>query len=823
MPQEPQSTSAAESRPGLRRRSLTPAQGCRTAIELHRRGKLGEAEQVYRAVLRIAPDHAATLHQLGNLCRQKGEFEEAISLLRRGLAIDPKSAPAHNDLGIALSTLRRPDEAAACYAKAVALDPAFAEAHNNLGNALRSLGREEQAVASFEKALAVKPNFAEAHNNLGNALAALRRHAEAIAHYEQAVALKPELAEAYFNCGIALAALQQNEQAVAQYEKTIACKPDHADAHTGIGQALARLGRYAEAIGKFEQALALKPDSAEAHNSLGNALAALDRHGEAVGHYRRAIEIHPDHGEAHNNLGNVLVKLNRHEEAVEHYRKALELSPRSYETLNNLGGALLVLKRPGEALALFQQALAIRPDLAEIPHNIGSALAAMDRHADAVPYYRSALALNPDFAVASCNLGIALLRLDRADEAIACFHRALAGDLGLATAHHGLGNAYVTLGRLADADLAFDRAISLEPTRAEFYRSLAESKRLAADDAHFLAMEDLARDIDSLSVDQQIELHFALGKAYADVEQLDQSFRHLLAGNALKRRQIDYDEPAEFARLRRSKAVFTPELIARMRGAGDPSEVPVFIVGMPRSGTTLVEQLLASHPRVFGADELMDFPRVAAAICEPPGATEPYPEMVLSMPAEDLRRVGALYLAGVQSKAPAADRITDKLPGNFRLLGLIHLALPNARIIHVRRDPLDTCLSCFSKLFTGRQPFAYDLGELGRYYRAYESLMAHWRSVLRPAVMLEVRYEDLVADLAPQARRIVAHCGLEWDERCLVFHQTRRPVRTASATQVRQPLYRSAVGRARPYAAMLGPLIAALQSEDAGRTADDRK
>jgi tetratricopeptide (TPR) repeat protein len=814
MSQEQETASVAREVSRARRQALSPSQACRAGMALHRQGRLPEAEQVYRAVLQMAPDHAGAMLQLGNLCRQRGEFEEAVSLIERALALDPKSAQTHNDLGIVLSALRRPGEAAEHYAKAVALEPGFADAHNNLGNALRSLGRDEEAIAAFEKALAINPNFAEAHNNLGNALAGLRRHAEAIAHYERAVAIKPELAEAYFNCGIALAALPRPEQAIVQYEKTIALRPDYADAYAGIGQALARLGRYADAIGKFEQALALKPGSAEAHNSLGNVLVALDRHDEAAAHYRRAIEIRPHYGEAHNNLGNVLVHLNRHEEAVDHYRKALALSPSSYETFNNLGGAFLSLKRPEEALAMFQQALIFRPGLPETPHNIGSALAAMDRHSDAVPHYRSALALRPDFAVASCNLGAALLQLNRVDEAIACFDRALASDSRLAAAHDGLGHAYVTLGRLAEAQHKFDTALALEPKRAEFYRSIADFKRMRADDPHFLAMEELARDIDSLPADQQIALHFALGKAYADVEQHDRSFRHLLAGNALKRRQIDYDEAAEFARLRRAKAVITAELIARMRGLGDPSEVPVFIVGMPRSGTTLVEQILASHPRVFGADELMDFPRLAAAVCEPPGATVPYPEMLHSMPADGLRRLGASYLAAVTPKAPAADRITDKLPGNFRLVGLIHLALPNARIIHLRRDPVDTCLSCFSKLFTGRQPFAYDLGELGRYYRAYDALMAHWRAVLPAGVMLEVQYEDLVADFAPQARRIVTHCGLEWDERCLSFHQTQRSVRTASATQVRQPLYRSAVGRAQPYAAMLGPLIEALRSED---------
>jgi hypothetical protein len=336
---------------------------------------------------------------------------------------------------------------------------------------------------------------------------------------------------------------------------------------------------------------------------------------------------------------------------------------------------------------------------------------------------------------------------------------------------------------------------------------------MAAGDPHLAAMEEMARDMDSLSADQQMELNFALGKAYADFERPELSFHHQLAGNALKRREIDYDEGLAFARSRRTREVFIPELIGRLRGAGDPSELPVFIVSMPRSGSTLVEQMLASHPDVFGAGELMEFERIAGSICEPAGATVPYPEMLRAMPRDELRRIGAQYVAQIAAKAPAAQRITDKLPGNFRVIGLIHLALPNARVIHVRRDAVDTCLSCFSKLFTGHQPYTYDLAELGRYYRDYAALMAHWRQVLPAGAMLEVQYEELVADFEPQARRIVEYCGLAWDKRCLAFHETQRLVRTASATQVRQPIYRSAIGRRQPYEKMLAPLLDALGPE----------
>jgi hypothetical protein len=224
---------------------------------------------------------------------------------------------------------------------------------------------------------------------------------------------------------------------------------------------------------------------------------------------------------------------------------------------------------------------------------------------------------------------------------------------------------------------------------------------------------------------------------------------------------------------------------------------------MPRSGTTLVEQMLASHPLVHGAGELMEFEAAVAAL-----------DGLGGVPADidgaALRRIGAGYVARVRALAPQALRITDKMPGNFRFAGLIHLALPNARIIHLRRDPIDTCLSCFSILFGGDQPFTYHLGELGRYYRAYAALMDHWRSVLPPEVMLDVHYEELVGDFEPQARRILTHCRLDWDQACAEFYNTERPVHTASAAQVRQPVYQTSVGRWRPADETLRPLLAAL-------------
>jgi hypothetical protein len=323
-------------------------------------------------------------------------------------------------------------------------------------------------------------------------------------------------------------------------------------------------------------------------------------------------------------------------------------------------------------------------------------------------------------------------------------------------------------------------------------------------------MESLAAT--PLNETGRLQLDFALAKAYGDLGDHDAGFRRLLSGNARKRARIRYDETAALGYFGSIQSTFTPELLREKEklGGGSASAAPVFILGMMRSGSTLVEQILASHPQVHGAGELRTLTRLTQLVQSPGGNPVAYPEFVPGLDAGALRQFAAHYLADIRRLAPEALHVTDKMPENFFFAGLIHLILPNARIIHTVRDPVDTCVSCFSRLFTAEQNHTYELGELGRYYRRYQTLMAHWREVLPPGRMLEVRYEEVVADLETQARRIIAHCGLEWDPRCLSFHATERPVRTSSVAQVRQPLYPSAVGRAHRYEAFLGPLRQAL-------------
>jgi Tfp pilus assembly protein PilF len=456
-------------------------------------------------------------------------------------------------------------------------------------------------------------------------------------------------------------------------------------------------------------------------------------------------------------------------------------------------------------VANYRRALALAPNFVNAYNNLGTALEQQGRLDQAATQYRRMLELEPQNARAHYNLGNMLRAKTDYEAAIAHYKQALAGKPDFADAWNNMGGALAERGDLDAAREAYQKAVEADPTRAAYHRNLASSKRFEPGDPQLAVMEQLVRNLASVPEYERIDLQFALGKAYEDLKQHERSFRHLLAGNKLKRAQIHYDEAGAMDYMQRIRTVFDAARCKAKAGGGEPAPTPVFIVGMPRSGTTLIEQIIASHPKAVGAG---DFDNIVQSLTGLNGGALSFPEVVATMSGEQLRQVGARYLAAVRALAPTAERVADKMPWNFHFPGLIHLALPNARIIHACRDPVDTCLSCFSILFEGAgNPFTYDLGELGRFYRAYDSLMAYWRAVLPPGLMLEVRYEEVVGELEKQARSIIAHCGLEWDDACLAFHATRRPVRTSSVAQVRKPIYHSSVGRWRPYRDQLRPLF----------------
>jgi tetratricopeptide (TPR) repeat protein len=462
------------------------------------------------------------------------------------------------------------------------------------------------------------------------------------------------------------------------------------------------------------------------------------------------------------------------------------------------------------AIAIYLRILSLRPALPEIYNNLGHALAAVGRAEAALLAFQSAVELKPNNPEALCNWGLALAELGRLDEAEAKYRQAIGGAPGFAGAYNNLGLLLKERGRLTEASRAFEQAIDLAPARAAYYDNLAAVRRLVAGDSYFTALEEMAKQPAAVPSAERVHMHFALAKAYDGIGNADSAFQQLLQANRLKRQQINYDEAATLNLMKRQRQLFGRDFVVDRQGCGEPSALPVFIVGMTRSGTTLIEQILASHPQVFGAGELNLFDQTAGAMRKLLPGSPPFPDMISAMSADHFRDLGRLYVDGIARRAPHARRITDKMTGNFLACGLIHLALPNATIIHALRDPVDTCMSSFAAHFTRGNEHTYDLAELGRYYRHYRALMAHWHEVLPPGRIMDVHYEELVGDLEGVARRLVSHCGLTWDARCLEFHRNGRPVRTASASQVRQPIYHKSVGRWRKYEAFIAPLLAEL-------------
>lgn len=312
-----------------------------------------------------------------------------------------------------------------------------------------------------------------------------------------------------------------------------------------------------------------------------------------------------------------------------------------------------------------------------------------------------------------------------------------------------------------------------------------------------------------LSPDERIDMQFGLGKCYEDISDYDSAFEHYLEACQIKRSTIDYNIQQTYQLFGKIKEIFSRDTIQRLHGLGDPSDAPIFVLGMPRSGTTLTEQILARHPAVYGAGELMDLPNIMHRNI----SDRPFPDNLYLLDEEILSSWGAAYVSTLRSHAPDARRISDKLPGNYLAVGLIHLMLPNAKVIHVKRNPIDTCLSCFNMNFIGKNiEYSYDLAELGHYYMSYLGLMEHWREVLAPNSFIEVQYEELVNEPEAQARRLIEYCELEWDDACLASHNADRFIRTASLAQARKPIYRTSLERWRRYEKHLQPLLSILDS-----------
>lgn len=609
--------------------------------------------------------------------------------------------------------------------------------------------------------------------------------ATALAHTEQLVRSRPDLAleqvgeilkvipsqpEAIALRGIALGALGQNVAAIASLQEAVRQKPGLVVAWRALGDQLLLAGDATgadAAYGQHIKASANNPILLQAADALlANKLAIA----EPI--LRDYLKSFPTDVAAIRMLAEIAIRLARHEDAEKLLARALDLAPSFTAARHNYA---LVLYRANKAVeSLAQLNLLLRDD----PHN---------------PSYRNLWAA-------------VLVKIGDYEQAIKIYEQTLQAYPNQPLGWMSYGHALKTVGRQADSIAAYRRGLALQPHLGEAWWSLANLKtvRLNSDDIAALHRQLARTDI---SAEDRFHLHFTLGKAYEDGADYAHSFEHYAQGNRLRRELIAYDATTHHLDMQRTRAVLSPALLAAHSGAGCLAPDPIFIVGLPRSGSTLIEQILASHSQVEGTTELPDIIALTRRLAR---QGKEYPDVLADLSAEELRALGEEYLATTRiQRTLGKPYFIDKMPNNWLHVGLIHLILPNARIIDARRHPLGCCFSGYKQHFARGQHYTYDLREIGSYYRDYVELMAHIDEVL-PGRVHRVIYEQMVADTDQEIRRLLDYVGLPFEDRCLRYWETDRAIRTASSEQVRQPIFTDGLDQWRHYEPWLAPLKSAL-------------
>ncbi|MBF0358327.1 MAG: tetratricopeptide repeat protein [Magnetococcales bacterium] len=639
------------------------------------------------------------------------------------------------------------------------------------GVALHQAGRLVAAIQWYRKSLEYRHDNFGILCNLGFALTTIGDLEEAVACLEKAILIKPDFPEAYCNLGNAKKEQGKLAEAAACYQKAILLKADYAQAHSNLGNILTSQGKLDMAVASYQQAIAIKADYCEAYCHLGVALKEQGRLEEAVASYQQAIAIKADYAGAYSNLGAALQEQGKFNESIANYQKAISINPHSAATLNNLG---VVLREQGNldaSIASLQKAIAIKPDHADFYNNLALSQRDQGRSDMAIASLEKAIAIKPDHAKAHNNLGLILNDQGKLDAAIA----------------------------------AHQKALAIQPDFPEAYYNLSLVKKYSDFD-DIKIMENLLSN--QTLADDKVFMHFALGKALYDMQQNQEAFQHFIEANRLKRASINFNIREEEKIFNRFQKIFNSGFFAERAGFGCQDKSPIFIVGMMRSGSTLIEQILSSHPDVYGAGELSIVKRIVLQKMSS-RLLSMIPHFISRMSMEDVLKMGEEYISQIREIDPDSRYIIDKMPINFLNVGIIKLMLPNAKIIHSVRSPEDTCLSIFRTKFTGVHNYAYELTELGQYYRLYSEMMAHWNRVF-PGVVYSVNYEKLTADQEGETRKLLEFCQLDWSDKCLDFQKTVRSVKTASSAQVRQPMYKSSVGGWRKFEKQLQPLRAAL-------------
>ena len=595
--------------------------------------------------------------------------------------------------------------------------------------------------------------------------------------------------------------------------QAIKLAPSFAKPHEDLGHLLVEKGQAEEAAGILRKATRLDPNLDNAFFNLGKALAMLGEGKEADIAFEKSFELNPERKNLA--LAAEHQREGRWDEAEQLYREVLRSHPTNVDAMRLLGNVTLQTGRIYQAERLLRRAVANAPDFVLAQIDLGSALRKQNRLEEAIDQFREAIRLEPENVQAHYLLGSALSLAAQTYQAVEAYQRVLELAPKHTGAMLGLGHVLKTVGRQEEAIEAYRDCIRHKPQNGEIYWSLANLKTYQLTDEDIQEMESMAASADGpdgeVNEESKVNFLFALAKAYEDRGDFGRAWEYYHEGNRRRRILEIYDPVRDEVMNDEIVEVFNRDFLSANTGLGHPSAEPIFVVGLPRSGSTLIEQILASHSQVEGTSELPYAGSVATSLNRNRADGVNYPRAVHELEEEHFKRLGADYLEFARiHRTEGKPFFIDKMPNNFPTVGFLHLILPNAKIIDARRYPLDSCLSSYRQLFARGQSFTYDLTEIGEYFLQYQRMMDHWHEVL-PGRCLTVQYEEVVTDFENQLRRLLEYCELPWEDACLNFYETQRPIRTASSEQVRQPVYSKSVNFWRNYEENLAELIEVLE------------
>ena len=769
----------------------------------HNAGNFVLAERTYRDILRAVPDHFPTVMFLGVLLYQTGNIPEALEHLEKAIEIEPEKAD--------------------CW--------------SNYGAVLIADSQFEQAVAALEKAIEIKPKAAAAYNNLSYVYTALDEFGKAEEAARKALEIQPGNVDTLINLGIALARQDRKEEALEVWEKADALVPDNARILANWGNTLRDVNRIGESEEKCARALEIDSEHMDAANNLANAYRDQGRVEEAIELYRKVTDRIPDFHRAHYNLSLAYMDMQRFDRAAVAARYAVAFEKEHYEYYSALSQAL---RENGDFAGAYQaghRAVKLAPDQAEPYLDMADALLLLDRYDDGLAVMQEALKQEHDSPRTYMKLCDIYERLNELDKSIEALDKAAELAPDMAVIYLRRANIMMHASRSEDAFEAVDKALELVDnwpmalvTKAELYISVNENDRAAEIidqvktltnknpgmygvltalkkmdelDEDFIMMKEVYDDICAFGIQAATSMNYSMFKAYEGIKNYDKAFEYLKEANDSKRKEVSYNPEGGYGKVSNLKAQNAPAILKTYEGKGyEESDLAVFIVGMPRSGTTLTEQIISSHPLVYGAGELSE---LGKAMRKNGFLNE-----------DSVRDIGEEYIKSIRAICPDEKiiRITDKMPGNYNNIGVIASTLPHAKIIHCRRNPIDTCLSCYKQNFAVGQYWSYDLEELADEYLRYLEIMEFWREIL-PDKFIEIDYEETVTNTEAQARKLIDYVGLEWDDACLEPHKQKRVVLTASKAQVTKPVYTSSVQGWKRYEKQLQPLVRRLLPEEA--------